>query len=87
MPSDYGGGLSHPVGREDNMPNIDTTADAVAALYAHMDAVLTRVRRRLNRRLGFAEKILLSHLEDATSRELARGTGSALNAAGTRRIS
>ena len=55
------------------MPNLDSTPDAVAALYARMQANLAVVRRRLGKPLTLADKVLLGHLDDAEHQELVPG--------------
>lgn len=53
--------------------NIDTTPEMVARLYQQMQQRLTVVRRRLNRPLTLAEKILYGHLDDPNSQDLTPG--------------
>lgn len=55
------------------MPSVDTTPEMVARLYAQMEEKLAIVRRRLNRPLTLAEKILFSHLDDPEGQELDAG--------------
>jgi aconitate hydratase len=52
---------------------IETTPDAAAEVYETMRRSLEAVRRRLNRPLALAEKILLGHLDDPARQELAPG--------------
>ena len=57
--------------------SIDSTPEFVGDIYARMERNLAVVRRRLGRPLNLAEKVLLSHLDDPESQELAAGVGSA----------
>ncbi|PYT12835.1 MAG: aconitate hydratase, partial [Acidobacteria bacterium] len=52
---------------------IDSTPDYVRSIYDAMDKRLAVVRRRLNRPLTLSEKILLGHLDDPETQELAPG--------------
>src|SRR5438552_3101834 len=52
---------------------IDSTPDYVRSVYDAMDKRLEAVRRRLNRPLTLSEKILLGHLDDPETQELAPG--------------
>ena len=56
------------------MRNIDSTPDFVAATYKRMSENISTLRDRLNRPLGLADKVLLSHLDDAQSQELIPGS-------------
>jgi len=56
------------------MRNIDSTPDLVTATYKRMSENISTLRDRLNRPLGLADKVLLSHLDDAQSQELIPGT-------------
>ena len=56
------------------MRNIDSTSDFVAATYKRMSENISTLRDRLNRPLGLADKVLLSHLDDAQSQELIPGS-------------
>ena len=53
--------------------SIDSTPEFVGDIYARMERNLAVVRRRLGRPLNLAEKVLLSHLDDPESQELAAG--------------
>src|SRR3989475_2674112 len=55
------------------MHQIDSTPDYVRSIYDAMDKRLAVVRRRLNRPLTLSEKILLGHLDDPETQELAPG--------------
>ena len=52
---------------------IETTVELVQGVYAKTATRLAVVRRRLNRPLTLAEKILLGHLDDPENQELERG--------------
>src|SRR5436189_1685246 len=52
---------------------IDSTPDYVRSIYDAIDKRLAVVRRRLNRPLTLSEKILLGHLDDPETQELAPG--------------
>ena len=52
---------------------IDSTPEFVSGVYARMADRLAEVRRRLGRPLTFAEKVILSHLDDPKVRELNPG--------------
>ena len=54
-------------------PSIETTPDLVRRAYARMEENLAAVRKRLGRPLGFAEKILFSHLDDPRGADLTAG--------------
>ena len=56
------------------MRNIDSTPEFVAATYARMSENISILRNRLNRPLGLADKVLLSHLDDAQNQELISGS-------------
>ena len=56
------------------MRSIDSTPEFVAATYARMSKNISILRSRLNRPLGLADKVLLSHLDDAQSQELISGS-------------
>ena len=56
------------------MRNIDSTPDFVAATYKRMSQNISTLRDRLKRPLGLADKVLLSHLDDAQSQELIPGS-------------
>ena len=47
---------------------------AITALYGRLAASHAQARKRLGRALTLAEKILVSHVQDAASQEFARGT-------------
>jgi aconitate hydratase len=53
--------------------NTETTAEAVAAAYEKTRWNLDVLRKRLNRPLSLAEKILFGHLDDPARQELAPG--------------
>lgn len=52
---------------------IETTPEMVAKVYATTNERLVVARKRLNRPLTLAEKILLGHLDDPQNQELERG--------------
>jgi len=54
-------------------PAIESTPEMAAALYASMARNLAAVRRRLNRPLTLADKILLGHLHDPEHQEMEPG--------------
>src|SRR5262245_22945621 len=56
------------------MPAIESTPDFVAQVYKQMDERLAVVRKRLNRPLTLAEKVLFGHLADPAGAELNSGT-------------
>ena len=56
------------------MRSIDSTPEFVAATYARMSENISILRNRLNRPLGLADKVLLSHLDDAQGQELISGS-------------
>ena len=56
------------------MESIDSTPDFVAATYARMSANISILRDRLQRPLGLADKVLLSHLDDAENQDLVPGS-------------
>src|SRR5499425_2941133 len=55
------------------MVTIESTPEFVSSVYETMTGKLAQVRRRLNRPLSLAEKVLLSHLDDPDNTELAPG--------------
>jgi aconitate hydratase A / 2-methylisocitrate dehydratase len=55
------------------MNAIETTPEFVTTIYGRMERNLGVARRRLGRPLSFAEKILLSHLDDPDGQELTPG--------------
>ena len=55
------------------MVTIESTPELVASVYETMTDKLARVRRRLNRPLSLAEKVLLAHLDDPENTELVPG--------------
>ena len=55
------------------MVTIDSTPEFVAGVYATMQRNLETVRRRLDRPMGLADKVLLSHLDDPANQELEPG--------------
>ncbi|MEC9439299.1 MAG: aconitate hydratase [Chloroflexota bacterium] len=56
------------------MESIDSTPDFVAATYARMSENISILRDRLQRPLGLADKVLLSHLDDAHNQDLVPGS-------------
>ena len=52
---------------------IDSTPEFVASAYQKMERTLETVRSRLDRALGLADKLLLSHLDDPASQEMVPG--------------
>src|SRR5882672_6456190 len=52
---------------------IDSTPEYVLSIYEQMERRLATVRRRLNRPLTLSEKIMLGHLDDPETQELAPG--------------
>ncbi|MDA3851579.1 MAG: aconitate hydratase [Spirochaetaceae bacterium] len=52
---------------------IESTPELVESLYNNLKKNLSVVRKRLNRRLTLAEKILFGHLRDAENQDLTRG--------------
>ena len=52
---------------------IDSTPEFVASAYQKMGCTLETVRRRLDRSLGLADKLLFSHLDDPTNQEVVPG--------------
>ena len=56
------------------MPAIESTPEFVADVYASMRQNLEVVRKREGRPLPLSEKILLGHLDQADSQEIARGS-------------
>src|SRR6266850_391628 len=60
-------------GEEGRMQVIDSTPDFVSGVYARTTAHLGVVRARLGRPLTFAEKVILSHLDDPRGQELKPG--------------
>src|SRR5918999_2506532 len=55
------------------MITIDSTPEFVSSVYERMDRTLAAVRKNLNRPLGLADKVLLSHLDDPSNTDLERG--------------
>jgi aconitate hydratase len=55
------------------MPTIDSTPEFVARAYARISANLDAARKRLNRPLTLAEKLLLGHLDDVAKADLEPG--------------
>lgn len=55
------------------MPTIETTPEFQEAVYHALEEKLETVRRRLGRPLGYAEKILLAHLDNPAAQELEAG--------------
>src|SRR5665213_2285763 len=61
------------VGRDRRMVEIETTPQMAAAMYARMEQNLAVVRRRLDRPLTLADKLLLGHLDDPATQPLEPG--------------
>ncbi|MEE8442663.1 MAG: aconitase family protein, partial [Dehalococcoidia bacterium] len=55
------------------MLSIDSTPEFVSNVYATMRGNLEVVRRRLDRPLGLADKLVLSHLDDPAGQEMVPG--------------
>ena len=55
------------------MPVIDSTPEFVTNAYATMRRNLEVVRRRLDRPMGLADKLLLSHLDEPDTQEMVPG--------------
>ena len=55
------------------MVTIESTPEFVSSVYETMTGKLAQVRRRLNRPLSLAEKVLLAHLDDPDNTELVPG--------------
>jgi aconitate hydratase len=55
------------------MITIDSTPEFASSVYERMDRTLAAVRKNLNRPLGLADKVLLSHLDDPSTADLERG--------------
>ena len=55
------------------MVTIETTPDMAAKVYETIEQTLEVVRRRLNRPLTLAEKVLLGHLDDPENQEMIPG--------------
>jgi len=55
------------------MPTIDSTPEFVSQAYREMQQKLAVVRRRLNRPMTLAEKVMYSHLDDAEHQDLTAG--------------
>jgi aconitate hydratase len=53
--------------------DIDATPELVASVYQKMEHNLEIVRRRVDRPLGLADKLLLAHLDDPSSQEMTPG--------------
>ena len=53
--------------------NIDTTAEMLKNVYSTTGRKLEIIRKRLNRPLTFAEKVLFGHLNDPENQDLTRG--------------
>lgn len=56
------------------MPQIESTPEFVRATFQKMEARLEIIRRRLERPLTLAEKVLYGHLDDPENAEIERGT-------------
>ena len=52
---------------------IDSTPEFVLNIYERMDRTLQALRKHLGRPLGLADKVLLAHLDDASSTGMERG--------------
>ena len=55
------------------MITIDSTPEFASSVYERMDRTLAAVRKHLDRPLGLADKVLLSHLDDPSTTDLERG--------------
>ena len=55
------------------MVTIESTPDFVSSVYETMERNLLALRKRLDRPLGLADKVLLSHLDDPANQELEPG--------------
>jgi aconitate hydratase len=55
------------------MTTIDSTPELARSIYQKMEERLAIVRRRLNRPLTLADKVILGHLDDPENTELERG--------------
>jgi aconitate hydratase len=55
------------------MAQIETTPDMAAKVYAKSNERLAIIRKRLNRDLTLAEKIIYGHLDDPQNQEIERG--------------
>src|SRR5687768_15066683 len=55
------------------MPTIEATPDSLKAVYERMAKTLDVVRKRLNRPLTLAEKILFGHLDNPESQAVEAG--------------
>ena len=55
------------------MVTIESTAEFATQTYERMSERLAIVRKRLNRPLSLAEKVLLSHLDDPENQEIVPG--------------
>ena len=56
------------------MPPIETTPEFVRSAYENLERGLEVIRRRLDRPLTYAEKVLLGHLAKPSTQELGAGT-------------
>ena len=55
------------------MPAIESTPEFVEEAYTKMEKRLEKARKRLNRPLSFAEKVIFGHLDDPKGQDLGRG--------------
>ena len=55
------------------MPAIESTPEFVEEVYQKMEKRLEKARKRLNRPLTYAEKVIFGHLDDPKGQELSRG--------------
>ena len=69
------------------MVSIESTPEMVAAVYATMTRNLAVVRRRLDKPLTLADKLLLGHLDDPEHQELTPGDSQLAAASRPRRVS
>src|SRR5579863_968975 len=67
-------GTPHPTIEESAMSALESPLAMAAALYARMEQTLAVVRRRMNRPLTLADKVLLGHLDDPENQELVSGS-------------
>ena len=56
------------------MVAIESTPEFVSGVYAKMEAALQALRDRLDRPMGLADKLLLSHLDDTSAESLEPGS-------------
>jgi aconitate hydratase A / 2-methylisocitrate dehydratase len=56
------------------MPSVESTPEFALACYQRMERTLAAARQLVNRPLGLAEKVLLSHLDDSATAQAQRGS-------------